>query len=233
MRSKSSAGFSLLEVMAALVITMLLMVSFTPLVTQMLATWARGTEIAGTVELWSRGLRQLRSDLRHAIVWTGYGRVDDLLTFRGTETSMSFPVAAEVYGKTYGLEMLSITVASNKNRWSLIRRRAPIVGSTYTAFGDPIVLLSGPYKYFLRYYDRDGKEALTWGNRADFPTRIAVNIDDGKGSIGKLSVEIPVFASMSAACFAAGNLQGCPAMPPSTQDNDILKQLGVLNPGGP
>ena len=227
MRNKSSAGFSLLEVMAALIITMLLMLSFTPLVSQMLATWARGTEIAGTVELWSRGLRQLRSDLRHAIVGTGYGRADDLLTFRGNETSMSFPVAAELYGKTSGLEMLSITVAGKKNGWSLFRRRASVVDSTYTAFSDPIVLVSGPYKYFLRYYDRNGREMLSWDNRVDLPTRIALNIDDGKGSVGKLLVEIPLFASMSAACFAAADLQGCPDVLQITQNLDTLKQLGI------
>ena len=228
MRSKRSAGFSLLEVMAALLVTMLLMLSLTPLVSQMLANWARGTETADAVEIWSRGIRQFRSDLRHAIVGTGYGRADDLLTFRGSETSMSFPVAAEFYGNTYGLEMLSITIASNKTGWSIVRKRAPVVGTTYTAFSDPVILLSGSYKYFLRYYDRDGTETQNWDNRTDLPARIGLNIDDGKGGIGKLSVEIPVFASMSAACFAATDLQGCPVMAQVTQNLDGLKQSGII-----
>jgi general secretion pathway protein J len=226
MKSRIRAGFSLLEVMAALAITTLLILAFTPLVRQVLATWTRGIEVAGSVELWSRGLRQIRRDLRHAVSWTGYGDLSDLLTFRGNETSMSFPVAAEMEGKTYGLEMLLITVTRAQNGWSLVRRRAPITGSTYTAFTDPVVLLSGPYKYFLRYYDRSGRETLSWGNRADLPARIVLTIDESKGRPGRRSVELPVLASLSAACFAIASLPGCPAMPPSSQDADLLNQFG-------
>jgi prepilin-type N-terminal cleavage/methylation domain-containing protein len=229
MTSKNRSGFSLLEVMVTLAITALLILTFTPLVSQVLASWARGTEVAGTVELWSRGLRQLRRDLRHAVSWTGYGNLGDLLTFQANETSMSFPVAAEMHGKTYGLEMLLITVTRAQNGWSLVRRRAPVVGSTYTAFSDPVVLLSGPYKYFLRYYDRNGGEVLSWGNRADLPARIVLNIDEGKGRAGRHSIELPVLVSMPAACFAAASLAGCPAMPPPSQDTDLLKQFGITS----
>ena len=94
---------------------------------------------------------------------------------------MSFPVAAELYGRTSGLEMLSITVAGNKNGWSLVRRRASVVGSTYTAFSEPIVLVSGPYKYFLRYYDRNGREMLSWDNRVDLPIRVVFEYRRGEG----------------------------------------------------
>ena len=76
--------------------------------------------------------------------------------------------------------------------------------------------------------DRNGSEAQSWSNRADLPARIALKIDDGKSSIVKLSVEIPLFASMSAACFAATNLQGCPIMPELTQHLDALKELGII-----
>src|SRR5215472_10545462 len=78
MKSKIRSGFSLLEVMVALAITTLLILTFTPIVGQVLATWRRGIEVAGTVELWSRGLRQIRRDLRHAVSWTGYGNLNDL-----------------------------------------------------------------------------------------------------------------------------------------------------------
>src|SRR5262249_36788565 len=146
-----------------------------------------------------------------------------LLTFRGNETSMSFPIAAEMHGKTYGIEMLLITVTRAQGGWSIVRRRAPVVGSTYFAFTDPIVLLSGPYKYFLRYYDRTGRQMLSWGNRADLPARIVLNIDDGGGKAGRGSIELPVLVSMPAACFAASSLPACPTMPQPSQDADLLK----------
>ena len=53
-KSSPEAGFSLIEVLAALVVTTLLVLALTPLVGQMLATWSRGSEASRAVELESR-----------------------------------------------------------------------------------------------------------------------------------------------------------------------------------
>ena len=67
-RPLAKAGFSLIEVLATLLVTMLLVLTLTPFVSQMLRTWARGGEVANLVELKTRGLGRLREDLRHALV---------------------------------------------------------------------------------------------------------------------------------------------------------------------
>src|SRR5262245_9284501 len=113
--ASAEAGFTLVEVLAALVITLLLVVALTPFVGQMLATWARGTETTRAVELVTRGVGLLRHDLRHAIVWTGYGKTEDLLLFRGNEVSMSFPAATGLAPGRDGLEMISITVDASRD----------------------------------------------------------------------------------------------------------------------
>jgi general secretion pathway protein J len=207
------AGFSLLEVLVALVLTTLLLVSLTPLVRQMLTTWLRGSDVAGLVEFEVRGVGALRRDLGSAIVWTGFGKADDLLIFRGNETSILFPAITN-YGRDGDqLEMISIAVGNTADGHALIRRYASVVGTTYTSFSDPLVLFSGPYRYFFRYYSRDGQERSVWANPEGPPTRVAVNIIDGSGRMVSVPIEISTIASVSAVCVLNANFPGCTGVP--------------------
>src|SRR5262245_43833011 len=229
--ANAEAGFTLVEVLAALVVTLLLVVALTPFVSQMLATWARGTETTRAVELVTRGVGLLRHDLRHAIVWTGYGRTEDLILFRGNEVSMSFPVATGLGPGRDGLEMISITVDASHDGRALVRRRAPLVGSTYASFRDPVVLFSGPFRYVFRYFPREGPGVPVWANANEVPARVELTIADEKGPIFTAPLELPVFASLSAACLAGSNLPGCPASAPAEEDPDPqswMKEFGLL-----
>jgi prepilin-type N-terminal cleavage/methylation domain-containing protein len=219
----SKAGFSLLEVLAALIVTTLLMLALSPLVTQLLATWPWGSEVASMVEFRVRGLGVLRSDLRRAVVWRGFGRTEDLLAFRGNETSLSFPAASNVGDARDGLEMIAIDVANSAEGRALIRRRAPVVGTTRTAFADPVVLFSGPYRYFMRYYSRDGVEKSVWADPSSLPVRVVLNIVDERHGSSVVAIQMPLFASISSACMVASNLSDCPVTPPALDANDPIQ----------
>ena len=204
------AGFSLLEVLAALLVTMLLVLAFTPFASQMLATWARGSEVATLVDLKARGIGRLREDLRHAVVWTGFGERDKLATFRGTQTSISFPASTSLGPEANGLEMLSITVDSSTDGRALVRRRAALAGNTYGSFQDPVILFSGPFRYVFGYYGRDGRELAAWDSQIELPTRITLSITDQRRGIVWAPIELQTFASLSAGCLMSANLPGCP-----------------------
>jgi type II secretory pathway component PulJ len=229
-RRSAKAGFSLVEVLAALVITILLVLSFTPFVGQMLATWSRGTEAARLVELKMRGIGRLRGDLRHAIAWTGFGQTEKLAAFRGTESSISFPVATGLSAGRHGLEMLSITVDTAVDGRALVRRRAAFIGSTYASFQNPVVLFSGPFRYVFRYYARDGRESPVWDNPLELPARIKLTIADQRGAVFSAPIELPTFASLSAGCLASPNLPGCPVQP-KEDENAWMKQFGLTPEG--
>jgi hypothetical protein len=224
--TSARAAFSLVEVLAALVVTTLLILALTPFVGQMLGTWARGSEVARVVDLKTRGLNRLREDVRHAIVWTGFGQHENLVAFRGNERSMSFPVAVGLGQGRDGLEMLSITVDTSLDGLALVRRRAPLVGSTYTSFVDPIVLFSGPFRYVFRYFTQEGQELTAWANRTQLPTRIELTIADKNGAIFAAPIEIPVFASLSAGCLVSAQLPGCPVQP-EEDENAWMKEYGL------
>jgi len=209
-RAKSNAGFSLLEVLAALVVTMLLIMSLSPLVTQMLATWFRGGEVVSTVEFKLRGLRVLRDDLIHAVVWSGFGGTQDFLAFRGNETSMSFPSASGLEGDRNGLEMVSIDIANSVDGRALIRRRAAVIGNIHAPFADPVVLFSGPYKYILKYYAGEAATSV-WTDPFRPPARVVLTIVDQRNHSSAISIPLPILASIASACFAKINFAGCPA----------------------
>ena len=218
--------------LAALLVTMLLVLTFTPFVSQMLATWAHGGEVANLVELKTRGLGRVREDLRHAIVWAGVGQVQDQPAFEGDETSMSFPIAAGLGRNGSGLEYLSYRVANGINGRALVRRRAAIIGPTYGSFVDPVVLFSGPFRYVFRYYTRGGEQVAVWSKgRMALPGRIDLDILDRNGRrVLELPVAIPTFASSSAGCLASQALPGCP--PPSQSSiSDVLKNYGLTSEG--
>lgn len=207
---RSVGGFSTIEVLASLVVTALLLLSLTPFVGQSLATWSRGSSTSRLVELTSRGLGQLRADLRRSIVWTGYGNMDDLLSFKGSETSMTFPVAGVLEPNHNAVEMVLISVDISVDGRALVRRQAPVVGSTFVAFRDPVVLFSGPYKFFFRYYARDNKELSVWKGRSDLPARVELQITNNDGASLLSPVGFEVLASISAGCLANPHFSGCP-----------------------
>ena len=216
----SRAGFSLLEVLASLVVTTLLIMALTPLVTKMLATWLRGSEVVSMVEMQIRGLGVLRDDLTYAIAWRGFGRIEDYLVFRGNETSMSFPAASGLSDGRDGLEMIFVEVTNSADGRALIRRRAAVVGSTRSAFTDPVVLFSGPYKYVFRYASQDGDEASIWTDPYNLPARVMLNIVDERNRPSAYSIQFPLVASISAACLANFNLPNCPNQPPPSESSE-------------
>jgi general secretion pathway protein J len=223
----TSAGFSLPEVLAALVVTMLLVLALTPFTGQMLSTWARGSETAGLVELMTRGVGVLRNDLRHAIVWTGQGRKENFSRFRGNEVSLSFLAATGLGPGRNGLRMISITVDADGDGRALVRRSAPLIGATPGTFTDPVVLLSGPFSYRFRYTSRKGQELPGWTNLHELPARVELSIVGQSGPVFKAPLEFPVLASLSAACLVTKNLPGCPNFQPDEQDiNEWMKDFG-------
>ncbi len=125
--------------------------------------------------------------------------------------------------------MLSITLAGTADGWSLVRKRADIVGNTYGAFTSAVVLFSGPYKYFFTYRSGAGQEMESWTDSTALPRSVMLHMVDRRKPLASLTIEIPVLASMSAACLANSALPGCPALP-APESADLAKQFG-FGPG--
>jgi prepilin-type N-terminal cleavage/methylation domain-containing protein len=226
-----NAGFSLVEVMAALVVTCLLMMGLTPFVNQLLLTWARAGTIGVIVDMTSRGIGQLRKDLRHAVPLAARPGV---IAFRGDELHFEFPAATGLGAGRGGVEMIAISAEQVEGKeLALVRRRSGHVTTESGAeFKDPVVLFSGNLQYIFRYIAQDGTRQSTWSDRPDLPVRIEVTILDGRDPVVP-ALELPLYADMSVACLIPG-APGCPrasaaaprasAAPPPGQSLQQLQQ---------
>lgn len=221
------AGFSLIEVLAALVVTMLLVLALTPFTGQMLATWARGGEAAGFVEAVTRGVGMLRHDLSHAILSSGLADAPKGSVFRGDETSLSFLAATGLGPGRDGLEMISVSVDAGGNGRTLIRRSAPLDGAANEPYAGPVALFSGPFSYRFRYYSRKGEASPAWTNVRELPARVELTVTGERGPVFSAPLEFAVLASLSAACLANRKLPGCPNAQPDEQDiKEWMKSFG-------
>jgi prepilin-type N-terminal cleavage/methylation domain-containing protein len=208
--SRNNAGFSLVEVMAALVVTCLLMAGLAPFVNQLLLTWARAGTIGVIVDMTSRGIGQLRKDLRHAVPLAARPGV---IAFRGDELHFEFPAATGLGAGRGGVEMIAISAEPLEgNQLALVRRRSGHVTTDSGAeFKDPVVLFSGNLHYIFRYIAEDGTRQSTWSDRPDLPVRIEVNIRDGRDPVLP-ALELPLYADISVACLIPG-ASGCARAP--------------------
>ena len=202
-----NAGFSLIEVMAALVVTCLLMMALTPFVNQLLSTWARGSLLGDIVDMTSRGIGQVRKDLRRAVPLAARTGV---IAFRGDELHFEFPAATGLGTGRGGVEMIAISAEQLEGKEvGIVRRRSgPITTESDAEFKDPVVLFSGNLQYIFRYIAQDGTPHSTWSDRSDLPVRIEVNILDGRDPVLP-ALELPLYADMSVACLIPG-APGCP-----------------------
>jgi hypothetical protein len=223
-RLSGSAGFSLMEVLAALVVTMLLVLALTPFVGQMLATWTRGSEAAKLVEWMTRGVGVLRSDLRHAVLWTGNAQGQTASPFRGGETSLSFLSATGLGPGRDGLQTISISVEPSADGRALVRRSAPAGGAGQGGFGNPVVLMSGRFSYGFKFHARKGEAMSAWTDPRELPVRVELSIVAEGGRLFRAPLEFPVLASLSAACLATRGLPGCPNGAPQQQDIEKWNQ---------
>jgi len=217
--------------MAALVVTCLLMMGLTPFVNQLLLTWARAGTIGVIVDMTSRGIGQLRKDLRHAVPLAARPGV---IAFRGDELHFEFPAATGLGAGRGGVEMIAISAEQLEGKeLALVRRRSGHVTTESGAeFKDPVVLFSGNLQYIFRYIAQDGTRQSTWSDRPDLPVRIEVTILDGRDPVVP-ALELPLYADMSVACLIPG-APGCPrasaaaprasAAPPPGQSLQQLQQ---------
>jgi prepilin-type N-terminal cleavage/methylation domain-containing protein len=211
--TRSSPGFSLIEVLAALVVTGLIVIGVTPFIRQLLMNWSRGSEIARVVELKTRGLGRLREDARHIVVWNTSGLPDNQASFSGSTSSLHFPAAVKNAFGHRGVELVSVGVNPSADGYALVRRHAALTRSGDVELQDPVTLFSGRFRYFFRYKSRSGEESAAWSDALDVPASIRLTILDERGVVFRTPLEFPIYASMSSGCIAIRILPGCPRPP--------------------
>jgi hypothetical protein len=203
-RTSGNAGFSLVEALAALVITCLLVIGLFPFVAQIMSTWTRGSEKATVVDMVTRGLGQIREDLRLALPPHTENAV-----FHGDSDGIKFLAATNLGLGRKGVELISITVEHDGDGWALVRRSGVSTGDEPAKAKNSVVLFTGRFKYVFGYIDDQGNRQSAW-NSVNMPSRVLLQILGANGPVMPIAFEMPIFAQLSALCMVRKTAMGCP-----------------------
>ena len=198
------AGFSLLEVLVALAITVLLVVTFAPFASQLILTWGRGARTAELVDMLTRGNDRLARDFLSIVPMTVTRGDETTMVFRGSPGYVVFATATGFGPGRGGIELVSFGIeADGEAGQAIVRRRSPLRDAAPTASGfrDPVTLLTGPYQYRFDYVAADGTKLADWQNRRDMPARVELTILTPTGPLLPLPLSFFLPADLSAACI--------------------------------
>jgi general secretion pathway protein J len=199
-RCPGRAGFTLIEMLAALAIAGAIFAVIVEFSGRLLINWNRSEATISVMEMLTRGLGRLGSDLALALPMSPPGSDGSITYFSGDATHLTF-VAATGFGVgDRGLELLNFAMTDNKDDFYLVRTRAP-VSNPPSEFKDPVLLLHGRMQVRFAYRDANGQFVDSWNKRPDLPTAVAVQVIGAAGPIFPRALMFPVPVNLSVDCL--------------------------------
>jgi hypothetical protein len=173
--------------------------------------WNRGESSIAAMEMLTRGLGRLGSDLDLALPMRPPGTDTPNLLFRGDPDRIQFVAATGFGAGDRGLELISVSVIKEEDGIALVRERAP-VSTVATSFRDPVILLRGRLQVQFAYRDSDGQTLPTWWDRPQLPRSVGVYVYGATGlPVFPVPVQLNVPTNLAAGCLTGDDDSGgCP-----------------------
>lgn len=207
----NAAGFTLIEVLATLLLTGLLVSSMMTITGQWLGGWNRGAARLERVESLAVTIDRLALDIQSVIALPAIGR-DAVPTFAGDGNGLMFVHPSIDPGAPAGLEI----VRFYKSRDGiLLRARAaydPQVQLQKATVGEAVIVSRDTAGIAFAYMGKEGQYSSEW-SQAQPPTAVRATIPSPAGA-GRpdLIVSFPVHASVPAVCARARGYRVCEAL---------------------
>jgi len=232
-------GFTLLEALVAVALTGMILTAVATITAQWLPNWNRGFARVQGNEILALGLERLVADVA-AAEYISANRESSQPLFEGTDHSVIFVRSALAPNAGPGLDIVRIAENVSAAGPSLVRTKAvfvPIVKdlSDPPKFGDPVVLLRGPYLVSLSYAGPDRIWRDAWRQESRLPEAIRVILRDAttRRELG-VSTATLVHAEIPAKCISAKSLDDClSSLKPSSQSAEGDNPHGVKAAGLP
>ncbi len=182
--SDGEAGFTLIEMLVALILMVGILAALATVTAQWLPNWNCGFAHVQRTELFGQGLERLVADLSAAEFVTANGRAKQPL-FEGDELAVRFVRTAIGPNTRPGLEVVRISTMSDNRGVALVRARTPFVPLRETAkirdlanFSDPVVLMRAPYRATFSYAGPNHVWQNSWRDADQLPIAIRVSVRD-------------------------------------------------------
>lgn len=180
-RRRGEAGFTLVEMLIAVMMMVFILTSLATVTAQWLPNWNHGMARMERDERFAFSLNRVVEDLAVAEFVPANTAVKTPY-FDGSELSVSFVRTAVGPSSRPGLEIVRFQETADAGGPALVRSRAPFVPMDATAqvrFVDPAVLIRSPYRVMFAYAGSDDTWKPTWRNAVELPKRVRITVRDG------------------------------------------------------
>jgi general secretion pathway protein J len=178
------AGFTLIETLAALVLTGLLLSALSTLTAQWLPNWDRGIDRIQRSELVGTGMQRMAAELA-AAEFVPAGRETRKPLFEGSPLAVTFVRSAIGPNTGIGLDVVRIGEATDRGRPATVRWRtafAPVPPGispfTPAQLAEPVVLLRAPLRLSFSYAGPDRIFRDEWRDADKLPALIRLTVRD-------------------------------------------------------
>jgi hypothetical protein len=177
--SDRRGGYVLIEAMAALALSGLVLATV-PLASGMLIrNWQKVTTASDTLDQLATGLAVIRRELSSIRRERWVIDKDTVFTFEGSAEKVGFVIADAGVRNAPGTNLIELSTQTGLAGSTLTRNSTPfrpgLAGFDKLTFTDPVILLSGPWRYKF-YFAEETDGALAWKETWDEPTKLPVAI---------------------------------------------------------
>ncbi|WP_315833184.1 prepilin-type N-terminal cleavage/methylation domain-containing protein [Bradyrhizobium prioriisuperbiae] len=233
-----TAGFTLIEVLAALAIASVVIVATAALIHNVALNFDRGTGTVGRADRLLLAVQRLAADFGSARLVPSGGQGHATGAFAGSPTQIKFVAAGGVAAGPQGEEVISLTVEESDGTSRLVRRRAAWRGPRTlldsVMLRDPVNLIDGRIDIAFAFarIAADGTTTWSeaWSGQPLLPRMVRLTVRDRAsgadlipGAQFVLRADAPIGCAQSGAkatCLAGDKPQNEPAKEPAKDSPD-------------
>jgi len=213
-----SAGFTLLEALAATLLMGIILAALAMVTAQWLPGWNRGFTRLQRLELLTTGLDRLTDDLA-AAQFISIGAGNDPPLFDGDNQSVTFIRTTLAPNAGVGLQVVRVAETTDDDGAPvLVRSAAPLpLGNGQGAdantlnFTNPVVVIRAPYRVSFSYAGSDRLWRDEWQNQRTLPRAIRIQIrDNATSTLLAATTSTLVYTDVPASCTWTGVASNCP-----------------------
>lgn len=216
-RLSPSAGFTLVETLAAMAVTAALIAMLASLLSAVGLAFDRATLGVSEADRLLMAVERLSTDFAAARFVQLAGRGGSRLAFEGQGAGgedlparISFVSDAGIASGPQGEEVIKLSIETSDGITRLVRRRAPWRGPRTDwddlAFGDPVTLIEGPYAMRFSFARAEDDGALRWQDswlsETALPRFVSIVVADQSGADRLAGSPFLVRADAPRSCLA-------------------------------
>ena len=210
-KSISSSGFMLIEVLASVILTLAFISVFFPFTSQLLIFWNSGRSELDKIDVLMTGTVRLMQDFSTAFPFlepsADQAKLQNLF-FYGTKNTILFVRVATEGGIYPQLEEVGFEITESPQGVSLIRRHILLNGTLpkkeIAELENPTSIISDKKYINITFFKHNGDKKEEWSSDVEMPKKILLTLSDDK-PMGDRKIWLDILSDSPGNCLVSGN----------------------------